>query len=264
MNPLTRLLDSALGIRTPAENTDTGTIENAAKSAPVPVLPGPDPATLTIGSRAPREPLSPEAQAELKVTHRGTQPVEDPLAHVPHPSEEQRRIFLAYAAKQGWKAPAKASADLQELDQPWLNLVKALVDYSDTAAKAAFFDGKISMAKRIAAGDNTAKSADTWTQEDFLTDYQVRRKAIKLERKNVEGQARQIAQPVLSSFAEHLNSLADKLEVPLRAQAESFGCKYYPPNFVLLMRKEAQLCAEGRRHTSGRPSTMLTLLETNL
>lgn len=257
------MLDAALGIRPAASGPDTGTIENAARSAPVTevVLPGPDPATLTIGSRAPREPLSEEAQRELKVTHSNTKPVEEPLAHVPHPSEEQRRIFLAYATKQGWKAPAKASADLQELDAPWLNLSRALVDYSDAAAKQAFFEGKAAMAKRIAAGDNTAKAADTWTQEDFLTDYQVRRKAIKQERRNVEEQARQIAQPVLASFGEFLNGLVDKIEVPLRAQAESFGCKYYAPNFALLMRKEAQLCIQGRRHSTGRPSTMLSLLE---
>lgn len=259
MNPITRMLDAALGI---AASEDTGTIENAAKSAPVVVLPGPDPSTLTVGSRAPREPLSDEAQAELKVTHSNTKPVEDPLAHVPHPSEDQRRIFLAYAIKGGFKVPAKAMTDLQELDQPWLNLVHALADYSDDAAKQAFFAGKTAMAKRIAAGDNTAKSADTWTQEDFLTDYQVRRKAIKQERKNVEQQARQIAQPVLAAYGDFLNGLVDKLEVPLRSQAESFGCKFWPPNFCLLIRKEAELCLKGNRHATGRPSAMLTLLET--
>ncbi|HWQ91422.1 MAG TPA: hypothetical protein VN673_07105, partial [Clostridia bacterium] len=73
--------------------------------------------------------------------------------------------------------------------------------------------------------------------------------------------ARRIAAPVLVEYGAALDALATELEAPLRAQAESYKCPFRPPNFVLLMRKSAELARSGNWLSVGRPKRLLERLK---
>jgi len=198
--------------------------------------------------------MSEHARKELIPKH-AQRPAPDRLANVPYASMEQEAHFRAAVVERGFRVPADALKELQRRDEPWMRLCSAIDRYSDSRARAEHSEHIVEAMRKIATGDTSVDAQDMWTREQWVEDFTIRRGAIKTEMRRLEEEAKVIALPVLESYAEALNSLADELEIPLREQAEAFACPYASPPFIMIMRKRATTVTNSLG--GGRPWAML-------
>jgi len=181
------------------------------------------------------------------------------LGGVPFPNQAQRTAFDALLRERGWAPPEDIAAQLAALDAPWGRLQLAIGETRKNQS-ANYHAHLADIASRTAAGDSTVKAEDSWTREDWQDDADERCRVFKSKCKEIEGQAWELAKPVLEAKADAVDALADWLEAEARPRFEQLHVAFHPPAYTLLARKYAQELRSGGLRTVGKPTAMIESL----
>lgn len=203
-------------------------------------------------------PLSARARAELTPVIR-IKPAADQLASTPFPIPEQVRAFDADLAENGYQRPEGVYEQLKGEDAAYLRLQTACVEAS-RGQNGKYLAHLADIARRTASGDITVELVDSWTMQDWQDDARERLSAFKAELRALAQRCWQIAEPALLEKAQVAAARADQLEEAARVPFDHYSAPFYPPSYVLLLRKYAATLADGSRRNAGLPSSMIETL----
>lgn len=194
--------------------------------------------------------------AATRATVTATRGTPAALAGVPFPTHAQQRAFDALLRERGWAPPKDVAKQLSELDGPWTRLQTAIAETRKNQS-GNYHAHLADIASRTAAGDSTVKAEDSWTREDWQDDADERCRVFKAKCKEIEGQAWELARPVLLQKGDLCDAAADELATEAKGRFDQFAVPFTPPAYVWLLRKYAATLRDDSRRIAGLPSSMI-------
>ena len=150
---------------------------------------------------------------------------------------------------------------LRSLDAKWQNLNETANRFTGTAARQAHRLHLDELTRKISEGDASAADDDSWSYDDFASDFEVKLRTCKGELRRLEMQAAGIARPIRLRFASAVQQLADHLELGARDRADRFGCPFTVPTEVAMLRRMAAELHDPNAATSGKPGSMVSFIK---
>ena len=152
-------------------------------------------------------------------------------------------------------------ATLREMDKRWQNLNEVAAKFTGSAARVAHRAHLDMLTAKIASGDSSVESDDSWSFDDFASDFETKLRTCKGELRKIEMAAAGIARPIRLRFAHAVQQLADHLELGARDRAERFACPFTVPTEVAMLRRMAAELHDPNAATSGKPGSMVSFIK---
>lgn len=176
---------------------------------------------------------TPDNKDALRVLAAVAPPID--LASVPMPAPETISAISKEVNLVVSKAVAAQAAALQSAFETAQGLQ---ISHNTDAARRAHWAQHEALDSDVALGKNVT-GRDSWSEEDFAEDFQLKRNAYREECFRLSQKAHALSLPLAQAFAERAIALADRLEASEIEVAARFATRHCPSDSVLAIKKLA-------------------------
>ena len=176
---------------------------------------------------------TPDNKDALRVLAAVAPPID--MESVPLPGDQ---TVACIAREVNFVVPKATAAAVAELQSAFEATQALQIAHNSDGARRAYAEQNERLDADV-AGNKDVTKRDSWTEQDFREDFQLKFLAYREQTRRISAQAHAASLPLAEGFAERATALADRLEAQEIEVAARFCTQHVPSDSVLFLKKMA-------------------------